>query len=90
MLVSTNSQLIPPQSPVVLQMAAGQSLNAQSVTIAWPGSITDTATNIYWTTNLAPPATWILATNPPFFTNGQWIVTLPIGTNDAGFYRLQH
>jgi hypothetical protein len=28
-------------------------------------------------------------TNAPVFSNGQWSVTLPIGTNPAGLYRLQ-
>ena len=89
MLVSTNSQLVPPQSPVTLQVAAQQPLNASSLGIAWPGNITDTATNLYWTPNLNSPMAWTRVTNAPFYTNGQWSVTLPEGTNGAGFYRLQ-
>ena len=57
--------------------------------INWPGSITDTVTNIYWTTNLAPPIVWTRLTNAPAFTNGQWGLTLPIGTNNGEFYQLQ-
>lgn len=57
--------------------------------IRWPGSIYDTVTNLYWTPDLTPPVKWTLVENAPTYTNGQWIVTLPIGTNTAGFYRLQ-
>ncbi|MGH7951525.1 MAG: glycosyl hydrolase family 28-related protein [Limisphaerales bacterium] len=90
MLVSTNSQLIPPQGPVLLQVTAHPTANGQSLTVAWPGSVTDTATNLYWTPNLTPPITWTMATNAPVYTNGQWIVTLPTGTNSSRFYQLQH
>jgi autotransporter-associated beta strand protein len=88
-LVSTNSQLIPPEGPAVLQLSPPQSSNISNLTIAWRGSITDTATNLYWTPNLTPPVIWTRLTNAPMFTNGQWTVPLPIGTNSAGFYRLQ-
>lgn len=94
MLVSTNSQLIPAQTPVMLNLAEQPSANSPSgnspsLTINWPGSITDTVTNIYWTTNLAPPVIWTRLTNAPAFTNGQWGLTLPIGTNNGDFYQLQ-
>ena len=89
MLASTNSQLIPPQGSVMLQLAAQQTSNVSSMLIRWPGSIYDTVTNLYWTPDLTPPVKWTLVENAPTYTNGQWIVTLPIGTNTAGFYRLQ-
>ena len=89
MLVSTNSQLNQPEGPAVLQLSKVQSSNIANLTIAWRGSITDTATNLYWTPNLTPPVTWTRLTNAPIFTNGQWTATLPTGTSGAGFYRLQ-
>ena len=88
-LVSTNSQLVPPQDSVSLEVTAQQPSNAYFLSITWPGSITDTATNLYWTPSLTSPVTWIRATNVPSFTNGQWTVTLTQGTNGTGFYRLQ-
>jgi hypothetical protein len=89
MLVATNSQLIPPQSPVMLQMAASQFPDTPLITLAWPGSIYDTVTNLYSAPSLVPPIEWTLVTNSPAFTNGHWSATLPIGTNAAAFYRLQ-
>jgi hypothetical protein len=86
MLVSTNSQLTPPEGPAVLQLA---SANSSTLTIAWRGSITDTATNLYWTPNLTPPVAWTRLTNAPMFANGHWTVLLPTGTNGAGYYRLE-
>jgi hypothetical protein len=89
MLVSTNAQLTPPQGQPVLKLAAGSSSNSPFITIAWPGSINDTITNLYWTPDLTLPVTWNRMTNTPVFTNGQWTVILQMGTNSAGFYRLQ-
>ena len=44
---------------------------------------------LYSATNLTPPVTWILMTNPPVFLNGTWNVTLPAAPNGQRFYRLQ-
>jgi autotransporter-associated beta strand protein len=89
MLVATNAQLIPPQGQVMLQVSGRPASNVLPLVFAWPGSISDTVTNLYWTPSLTPPITWTRMTNAPVFTNGQWTVTLPMGTNNAGFYRLQ-
>ncbi len=89
MLVSTNAALNPPEAPAILHLSAVQPPNIGGITIAWRGNITDSATNLYWTPNLAPPVTWTRLTNAPTFANGQWAVALPTGTNSAGFYRLQ-
>jgi autotransporter-associated beta strand protein len=89
MLVSTNSQLVAPQGQVTLQASGRLSSNASSLTIAWPGNVTDTVTNLFWTPSLTSPVTWTLVTNWPAFTNGQWTITLPAATNAQGFYRLQ-
>jgi hypothetical protein len=88
MLVATNAALNPPQSPVTLQLPAKAAISSD-LTIAWPGSVKDTVTNLYWSPVLTQPTTWTRTTNAPVFTNGQWMVTLPIGTNGIGFYRLQ-
>lgn len=89
MLVSTNSQLVPPQGQVTLQSSGRLSSNASSLTIVWPGNVTDTVTNLFSTPSLTSPVTWTLVTNSPAYTNGQWSITLPISTNGACYYRLQ-
>jgi hypothetical protein len=57
--------------------------------VAWRGSISDAVTNLYWTPGLTAPISWFRLTNAPVYTNGQWIIALPSGTNNAGFYQLQ-
>jgi hypothetical protein len=57
--------------------------------LVWPGS--SVGFGLYTTTNLAPPVSWIPATNQPFLTtNNQWEINLPPGTNSSiRFYRIQ-
>jgi hypothetical protein len=43
---------------------------------------------LYFATNLAPPITWMPATNAPLLVNGQWQVT-PGESGGSVFYRLQ-
>jgi autotransporter-associated beta strand protein len=43
----------------------------------------------YYTPDLTPSAVWTPATNAPVMTGSQWTVTLPVSTNNHGFYRLQ-
>ena len=45
--------------------------------------------HLYATTNLCPGTTWIRTTHDPVLSNGFWVVTLPLNTNQAQFYRLQ-
>ena len=70
-----------------------QSVSAsQGLTLQWPDNgNTDVSsqTNLYYTSDLTPPVVWTVVTNTPVLSNGQWTVTLPIGTNSTGFYGLQ-
>jgi hypothetical protein len=67
----------------------------QGLTLQWPENndtkISGAASqpNLYYTPSLVAPAVWMLVTNAPVLSNGQWMVTLPIGTNSSGYYRLQ-
>jgi hypothetical protein len=61
--------------------------NANGGLITWPPSGVGFA--LYTTTNLASPVTWVPATNQITFSNNQWQVNLPSGTDSASFYRLQ-
>jgi hypothetical protein len=83
-LADTISQ-IPPLSIQAISMTQG-------LTLRWldNGDEDETSqTNLYYTPNLTPPVVWTPVTNAPILSNGQWIVTLPLGTNGSGFYRLQ-
>jgi fibronectin type 3 domain-containing protein len=60
--------------------------SAGGFTLAWA---TNAAAKLYFAPDLTASAGWTLVTNLPAASNGQWMVTLPIGTNPAGFYRLQ-
>jgi hypothetical protein len=51
---------------------------------------TNVAVNLYYTAGLTPSITWTPVTNAPAIVNGQWNVTLPMGTNPSAFYRLQY
>lgn len=57
-----------------------------SVALSWTntalGYVVDT------TTNLSPPAIWVVLTNTPISTNGQWLLTLPIESIPERYYRL--
>jgi hypothetical protein len=44
---------------------------------------------LYSATNLSPPAFWMRVPDSPVFTNGYWVVPVPIRSNQARFYRLQ-
>ena len=44
---------------------------------------------LYTTTNVSPSAQWTPATNPPFLSNGHWMVTLPATNSGGRFFRLQ-
>ena len=55
--------------------------------LSWPQSAG--AAQLYCTTNLTPPVTWLVVTNVPVLSNGQWAVTLFAPANGAQFFRLQ-
>jgi hypothetical protein len=58
-----------------------------ALTLMWA---TNAAVNLYYTTSLMPPITWMPVTNAPAIVNGQWNVTMPMSTNRSAFYRLQY
>jgi hypothetical protein len=49
---------------------------------------TNLPVNLYSTTNLAASNSWTIVTNLPASSNGQWILTLPIGAGSQGYFRL--
>ena len=52
-------------------------------------SWTNSAVDLYYTPALTPPVVWSLVTNQAAYSNGQWSLILPTGTNRNGFFRLQ-
>jgi autotransporter-associated beta strand protein len=62
----------------------GSALSGGGIRLTW----TNSAADLYCTPNLMPPVVWVAVTNPPAWSNGQWSVTMPGGTNASGFYRL--
>ena len=93
------------QPSVVLppQLTASPSLSIASrsggLTLQWPDTGVQSGVdktsgagfqpNLYYTPSLVAPVVWMLATNAPVLSNGQWTLTLPVGTNSSGYYRLQ-
>jgi len=55
--------------------------------ITWPADAG--AFFLYATTSLSPGSGWTPTTNVPVFSEGRWVVTLPVETNRMQFYRLQ-
>lgn len=97
MLISTSAQyplLVKEPSSlgshlVMLQAQIRKTSARPGLTLGWAGKADDTLPNLYYVSDLTPPVNWILVTNAPVFANGQWTITLPVDTNQAGFYRLQ-
>jgi hypothetical protein len=76
---------VTPQIPVSLSAsitAGGQ------IAISWPTNGSAGRT-LFYTPSLAAPVMWTLVTNTPAAFNDLWVVVLPLGTNQTGFYRLQ-
>jgi hypothetical protein len=71
------------QAPPTLALAQ----TGNGLLLAWPG--TGVGFGLYAATNLAPPVSWLLATNQPALVSTQWQVQLPRDGNDARFFRLQ-
>jgi len=63
----------------------GAGLGSNGFTMTWPGWANDW--QLQSTTNLAPPVVWSPVTNAAVTSNGQFIVTIPLGS-DARFFRL--
>jgi hypothetical protein len=58
-----------------------------SLLLTWPTP--GTGFSLYSATNLAPPVSWVLATNQPTLVDTQWQIALPPGPSPVQFYRLQ-
>ena len=96
LLVSTNTQfplvveVVTNSTPVILQVSVpAPNSPISGLTLQWPGDSNDAPATVYYASTLAEPITWTPITNTPAFSSGLWSVTLPPGTNGAGFYRLQ-
>ncbi len=98
LLIATNTQAplphlvkqMPGSSPVSLQASIQpQNSKTPGLTLHWAGNSTDTPANVYYAPSLVSPVVWTLMTDTPVYANGQWMVTLPPGTNSEGYYRLQ-
>jgi fibronectin type 3 domain-containing protein len=76
-----NAYLAP---PIALSVATSPN---SGLTLTWP---TNAAVTLYYTTSLIPPITWMPVTDAPNIVNGQWNLTVSVGTNQAAFYRLQY
>jgi len=59
--------------------------DASGISVSWPSWASDW--NLYYATNLVPPVSWLLVTNPVVSTNNQLNVTVPIGIG-ISFFRL--
>ena len=71
--------------PYSTALSAASSLGG-NLALSWA---TNLPLNLYSTTNLAVSSSWTMVTNVPTSSNGQWILTLPIGTGPQGYFRLQ-
>lgn len=73
--------------PPSLSIQQSPTAQRQGLTVQWPGDLG--SLYLYYTPSLAPPIIWTPVTNTPVYSNNQWMVTLPFGTNRCGFYSLQ-
>ena len=78
---SASSSIIQQSPPLGLTAGAG------GLVLSWP--TTGVGFALYAATNLVPPVVWNLVTNAPALVNNQWQISLPPGSDDALFYRLQ-
>jgi fibronectin type 3 domain-containing protein len=70
--------------PYSTALAAVSSVG-NNLTLSWA---TNLPLSLYFTTNLAASNSWTIVTNFPASSNGQWILTLPTGTESQGYFRL--
>ena len=85
--VASNSTLENCSSVVREMPALSVSTASGAASFVWPASGVGYA--LYTTTNLASPGSWTPCASQPVWTNNQWQITLPPGTGNLGFYRLQ-
>jgi hypothetical protein len=91
MLATTN--ILPPWivSPMVISpIALAASLSSKGqIILSWTNNGNGVGWTLYYTPVLTPGASWVPATNSPVLSSNQWSLTLPVGSNSSGFYRLQ-
>jgi hypothetical protein len=75
-----------PAGPVLL---TGSLSSGSQIILSWSTNGNGGTVTPYYTPTLTSPITWIPVTNMPVLSNNQWNLTLPLGTNGSGFYRLQ-
>ncbi len=63
-----------------------QGSSASQFVLSWPAPAT--GYQLYSATNLAPPVTWSLVTNPATGSNGAFFLTIPATNAAAQFFRL--
>ncbi len=74
-------------TPVPVTVAAA-AMSGSQIQLSWTTN-DGGAFKMYYTPDLTSPLIWTLMTNVPVQAGGQWTLTLPVGTNYRGFYRLQ-
>jgi len=72
---------------VVAPFTLAISRSDKNVALGWP--VEATLFHLYTTTNLAPSAVWMRASDTPVISNGQFVLPLVGATNSARFFRLQ-
>jgi hypothetical protein len=81
---STNSAAVSIFVPLPI-LAADINISSNTLSITWPASAS--GWTLYSATNLVPPVNWLPVTSPVGSNNGQFEVTVPIGSG-AEFFRL--
>jgi cellulose 1,4-beta-cellobiosidase len=73
-------------TPVAPTILTGSLSSSNQIVLSWTANTNGAGWTISYTTDLTPPITWI---SMAVLSKSQSSITLPIGTNSGGFYRLQ-
>ncbi len=84
--LSSSPPATTPYIPPPPELLAGQATPGTTLSLAWPAS--EGYFGLFQATNLAPPIAWLPLTNTPWYSAGQWSLTLPV-TNAQAAFRLQ-
>lgn len=76
-----------PQVPVIAARLKIASVSATQLQLVWSNAAM--GLQLFSSTDLTPPVTWSPVTNPAILSNGQWMLTLPLGGESRRFYELQ-
>jgi hypothetical protein len=86
-LNSASNSMFATSSSVNPRPTLSTAISGSNLVLSWPtnaGPFT-----LFTTTNLAPLAPWIPATNTPLLTNDTWQIQIPAAASGNQFYRLQ-